>query len=483
MKRKSLSLVCVFGAIILSHPQIAGARVNSLSGSISLEQEYDSNIFRVDDDEEDQWTTTLTPQLILRSEGEKDTISLTAGSDLLWDQRRDVREFEHTLSMSGSKELFRHFRINVSDDYNYNDNSPRADLDPSLSLTTRFSRAGEYERMEVARLLFPEISYTPDDYLRVLTELQDRYDQADPATRAEVERYLSNSPDDGRRRYWENTITLGTEYEFAQDSVLTVGYEYRTLDDRSADITEYYEHSPNLGLSYRFNPQWFASVNYEFTKGQYDESDDLRGHDTEVMVDYSLSQSDTLSFVYGYDSSSYEGEREDSTQQDGEIGWRHGFTPHTNMSANFGVNYLDRGVSPDQRGGSVDVRMTHALRYGSIDFGIEGTADKQADGGGWEDLSRSITLDGGISYVLQEDLTANLDLSYEKRYQWLINDEKTSFDDYEAGLSVTYSYWRWFGLTLSYTYNRLEGHNTIISDYEEHVISLALSANKELLRW
>jgi hypothetical protein len=499
-KKNFLVIGTSFFVLFLSSVHSGNCRENVLYGALTLRQEYDSNIFEQDDNEVEQWTTILAPKLSLVSSGEKDAFSITVGSDLSggwsdleggengggqagfsWDQRLDERYFAPTLLVEGHRQISQNFRITVSDNYNYYDNAPRTDLDPNLSITERFQRAGRYEQAEVARVLFPELRYTPDDYLYVLTELARRFTQAGLTTQQEVERYLSNT--EGRRRYSDNEFSIGAEYEFARDSLLTLGYRYFANDDRSASISEYYEHSPSVGLTYRFNPQWLAGVSHAFTKGQYDTANDLTENDTLFTVGYTVSPTDQLTASYGYDSTNFQGTSEDIVDQTGELGWDHDFNVNTRLNTTLSENYLTREFAGDENEFGLDVGVTRRLQRGSVSLGAGGSLGQQKRDATWEDLRRTWSVDGAITYALQENVTTTFDLAYEKRYLWPETGGKSDFDDYEAGVALTYSFMRWFALTCRYTFIRLESNDSIVSGYDEHLVMVELSAARELLRW
>ena len=499
-KENILAIGSLFFVSLLGNSNSADCRENVLSGSLGIRQEYDSNIFQQDTDEEEQWATVLAPKLSLVSTGEKDAFSIIAGSDLsgewsdlaggengqsqsgfTWNHRLDESYFAQNLSAEGHRQISQNFRITVSDNYNYYDNAPQADMDQNLSITERFQRSGRYEQAEVARLLFPELSYTPDDYLYVLTELDRRFSRASAITQQEVERYLSNT--EGRRRYSDNEFSIGAEYEFARDSLLTLGYRYFANDDRSANISEYYEHSPSVGLSYRFNQQWLASVTHEFTKGQYDTANDINENDTLFAVDYTLSPTDQFTASYEYDTTNFQGTSEDILEQTGELGWNHDLTAKTRLTTALSENYLAREYNGDETETGLDVGISRSLQKGSIFLGAGYLYGQQKVGGSWEDLRENWTLDGGITYNLRENVTGTFNLAYEKRYLWPGTGGKEDFDDYEAGAALTYSFLRWFALTCRYTFKKLESNNSIVSGYDEHLLAVELSAAKELLRW
>jgi hypothetical protein len=479
--KKNFYLIGSSFFLLLASVPPADCRENVLNGSLGMQQEYDSNIFQESDDEQSRWTTTLLPILTWTSTTLKDEFSLVASSELGWDQRLDERDFTHDLSFSGSRQISQHLRFTLSDNYSYSDESPRRDLDPTLSITERFQRAGRYEQAEVARLLFPQLHYTPDDYLYVLTELARRYEQAGRTTQQEVERYLSNT--EGRRRYSDNEFSIGAEYEFARDSLLTLGYRYFANDDRSASISEYYEHAPSIGLTYRFNQQWLAGVSHEFIKGQYDTADDLTENNSLFTLAYTVSPTDQLIASYGYDSTNFLGNSEDIVDQTGELGWNHDININTRLTTTLSENYLTREFAGDENEVGLDVGVTRRLQRGTVSLGAGGLLGHQKQDDSWEKLRRNWSVDGAITYALRENITGTFDLAYEKRYLWPETGGKADFDEYEAGVALTYSFLRWFALTCRYTFTKLESNYGIISGYDEHLVVMELSAAKELLRW
>lgn len=495
--RKNLCAIGGVGLVLLLDPTSgASGRETILSGNVSMQQEYDSNIYQEESDRQEQWTTIFMPTLTLVSSGEKDTLLLAASSDLSWDQRLDDRDFSHSLLVSADRELSPHLKITLSDNYSYNDNAPQRDMDAGLSISRRFQRADAYEQAEVARLLFPSLAYDPSrHYLMVLSEIERRYAQASPSVQGQVDLYLSNS--DGRRRYWDNEVAVGAEYEYAKDSIIGLGYRYFINDNRTpwdyannnntdedgGGYEDYFEHSPYVSLSYRFNPQWRASVNYQFTKGQHETASDLKEHDTLFALDYTLSQQDQLIGTYGYTTSNFVGDQEDLVEQTGSLGWNHEFTPQLRLATSVDGSYLTREYYEDEREIGLDVGLTRLLQRGSISIGTGvTTADAKTDGS-WEDLRESWSVDGAMTYALLEDLTGTINASYEKRDSWQDIAGKTTFDDYEAGVALTYSFMRWFALSCRYSYSMLESDSDLISDYHEHLIVVELSAAKELMRW
>lgn len=473
---------CLFFCALLI-PASASSRVTSIFGSLGVEQDYTSNVFHERNNESSQWTTTVLPTVTMVSEGSSDTIELAAGSNLLWNQRLDERDFSHDFSVSATKQILQHLTLSASTDYAYYDDHPMQDFDDGLTSSQKFQRASLTAQEEVFRILFPEYAeYDPDEhYTLVLNEIDTRYALASPSDQRRVDALLSNS--ESRRRHWTNDFSFEAEYEYARDSSIRVGYNYSMLDDRSAEMSELYEHRPSLGFSYRFNPKWRASVDYEFTRTQYDQENDFTGNDTTVTVDYTLSASDRLDFSYGYTTSSYDGDGIDFVDQTGGLGWSHDFTSQLHLSSNIDANFLDREASEDETGTGLGVGLTWDLPRGSVSLGGSGDYSQIKRNGSWEDVRGSWSLDGAISYELLQDVSATFDLSYEKRYEWPLLADDSTFDTYGTGISLSYTFFRWYTLSLDYGFNKLVTHSSPVDDYQEHTVMLSFVAAKDLFRW
>ncbi len=483
MKKKYFSKVSGLFFCVLLIPASASSRVTSIFGSLGVEQDYTSNVFHERSNESTQWTTTVLPTVTVVSEGSSDTIALSAGSDLLWNQRLDERDFSHDFSVSATKQMLQHLTMTVSNDYVYYDDHPMQDFDDTLSYSEKFQRASLTIREEVFRILFPEYGeYDPaEHYTLVLNEIDTRYAIASPSDQSRVDALLSNSS--SRRRHWTNDFVFETEYEYARDSSIRLGYGYSMLDSRSAEMSESYEHRPSFGLSYRFNPKWRASVDYELTRTQYDEENDFTGNDTTVTLEYILSASDYFDFSYDYSTSSYDGDGTDLVDQIGELGWYHDFTSHLHLSTNIDANYLDREISGDEAGTGLSVGLTWDLPRGSLALGGSGDYAQIKRNGSWEDIRGSWSLDGAVSYELMQGLAATFDLSYEKRYEWPLVADDSTFDDYGTGIVLSYTFFRWYTISLDYGFHKLVTHSSPIDDYQEHTVMLSFVAAKDLFRW
>ena len=470
-------------SLFLCSSSSAFGRTTTLSGSVSMGQEFDSNIFRDDGDHEERWTSSLLPTLTLLSESEKDVLSLVANSNLQWDQTRDNRDFEYNFLLNGTRQISQYLTVTIGNNYQYNDGSPESDMDAAPTLPAKFARATEYIRQQVARLLFPEIEYSDEEYYTsCLSQIGVQYAIASQSVRDQVDSILRDS--DQYRRSWENEFFFSAAYEYARDSAIEVGWRYFVLDDREGYAEDYAENSPFLSLSYRFNPEWRGVARYELTQTDNENTDDATRNNAEFAIEHNLTNADLLTVSYQHENINYDENRSDWSDKVMGLGWDHLFGPQMSLSTSLATNYRNLDTLDDERGLELTLGLNRTFQRGSASLNGNISFDERKDSGDWDKYRRSMRLRGAASYQLLEDLTGNVNVSYEKRYDWLLTgSDKAAYDDYEAGAGLSWSFGQWYALSLNYTYERLDADNSVVSDYDEHTVMFQLSAAKDLLKW
>lgn len=470
---------------ICAVPLQVSARQNILNGSVSVFQDFDSNRYETEDDRVEFWQTTLAPSLSLLSSGTHDTLDLTYEPEITYDHQREINDIEHNLSLTLDRELSSRWRVSFTDSFSYLDYD-KVDLGPSGSLVENFIRADSYVQEEVVRILFPELDYDPDtDYTYVLSELEERYDHATPQKQAEVDALLFPA-DPGRRRHYTNDISVDFVYDFAEDSNFSFGYTLSTLNDRSADIAERTEHQPHFSISYRFNPNWRADLTYEYIASNFKgDQDDERGHNSEFRLDFNLTPHNLLYWSYDFSSLEYRGEEDDHVEQESGLGWEHDFDAQTNFSVYLGGSYEKRDIRGDERGYEANATFSREMQHARFTMEADGGYDEYKAGGGWGDLRRYLTLRSDLIFDLRENLSSDFSLLYERNISWnrTVDHTKITDNDYEASMGITYTFLRWYSVSVTYAFHRLNTDGLVRDDYDDHQVYLEFTAMKELFRW
>ena len=145
--------------------------------------------------------------------------------------------------------------------FRYDLNGKGTDVDQKLNFAARKSLLKEWQ------IKISELYVNADD--TTLTSNQN----ASPESVSNVtNEQISN--DLGRRRFWSNNASLISDYTYLQDSVVSLGYTYSLLRNdgtSTAGFQDYDKHSGLLSVSYRFHPEWKATVGGQFVRGLYDQ--------------------------------------------------------------------------------------------------------------------------------------------------------------------------------------------------------------------
>lgn len=415
--------VLVFGLAGFSLVNQAESRTSILNGSISLRQEYDSNIDRTRDNELSEWTTTFSPEVRLTSEAEKDKLVFSYSPGVVYNHRTDEERFDHYLDFSGNRQL-------------------------SSTLGASFSET--YVRAE------------------------------DPYSDEESGIVLADNR--GRNRYWTNRFSTGLDYLYARDSLLSVGYAHQVLDNTGQNRQDYKKHNPFLSISYSFSPQWQGGLSYAYTKGKFDQSDDLEQNDAGLTVTFLTDPHDRIFGRYGIIDTEYDGAKTDYTINSLSLGWEKDLDRQTSLSASGGVSLLSRDVGDDKESFFYELSLSREINRGSVALAADGGFDQQQfNGSATDGLSRYWAVRGDLRYQLLKDLDANFLLKYREDDQLeRIPEEEEKF--YEGGAGLTYGFSKFYALSLRYVFTRRDAENAS-NDYHDNRVYLELRGAADLFRW
>jgi len=215
--------VTLSGVIVLFAPSCAAARQTTVTGSLGMGYNYWERTYK-DENVEDTVTSrnegdrrdwSVWPEIELRSSGIHDLLSLRYRPVLTYDDLRDTTYVDHYLTLAGQRFLTRNWNVSLSNNFVLS-TDPTRDEAPFARLGHEGPAAG-----------------TP---------------QGPTTQNAEQGRDTQLTRNLGRRRYWTNDLTVRTNYTYAEDSDMGVGYTYDVLRNESgdngiaADYEEYDRH-------------------------------------------------------------------------------------------------------------------------------------------------------------------------------------------------------------------------------------------------
>lgn len=442
MKRKCYSFVAAGALVCCFAPCAMGERITSVSGSCTLRQSYDSNVDLTHENEEGNWYTTLSPSLSISSTGRNDNLIFSYTPGFKVNQTRDDSNLDHDFYLNGDKQFTARLKAGFSERFYKSDDS-------------------DYTFAYVPSPETPE--FVPED-------------AADRTLSAKRE----------RNRFWTNTFSVRSAYEFANNSQFLLGYSNRILENKLSTEDDYKKHNPNAAVDYEFNHAWHGNLSYSYIKGNFDISDDLEEHVAGIGLSHLVNPHDTVSGNYKFSTTHYEGESVDYSLHDASLGWQRELSAVSSFSVSGGISQLNRDVGSDESAFNYSVDYSRSIKRGSISISGAGGIDETQFSGepnntAADDLSKYWSVRGGLNYNLLERLTASCNASYRQDdyFERATNNKEKL---YGGGVGMAYGFGRWYSLSLGYSYRRLDS-DIDTDDYDDHRLFISVSAAKELMHW
>jgi len=425
---RSSGLVLLACVLCLGDVSAAFGRVTIITGGISVKEGLDSNVDRTENEERAEWTTDISPSFELNSKGPIDSLQLRYAPAAHLNHRSNESTVNHSLNLDANRILTEQFKIRVKNKFVRTD-EPAGDSD----------------------------SIQQDEGGIVLAD------------------------DRGKSRYWTNSFSMGTDYEYTKNSFLNLGYSNQVLENSTTTRSDYTKHNPTLSLSYHVNPRWSLGTSLGYTKGQFDLSENIDSYNGGVTYGFHGIPHHTIGTSYNLEDTSYDGATPDYTTHSLGINWQHDMNPQTSIAASVGGALASRQGEDDEKNLNLSLNFSRKFQLGTFSLsGSSGFESLQYNGNN-DGLSRYRTLQSRMGYQLLQDLTAGLNASAreDSLLDQTPDEEKKS---YGAGCSLTYSFKRWYALSAKYDYLNLNSSTTGAS-YDDHRLSFTLSYRKELTRF
>jgi len=443
------------------------AAVTTISGGIGsgyeyFDRQYDNS---GSPDNDDYSRFTISPFVVVVSESERQSLTFNYAPTFWYDFDQNEDDVNQALSLEYLGKPTQYWSVSLADNLSITDefNSYSPTTDPETGDITSGSPGAD----------------TSGDILR---------DQQ------------------GRRRYTNNSLSLGSAYTYYEDSSVALDYVWSILRNKSDysgdDYQDYDKHDIGLTVAHKINTRWNATVGAGYVRGIYDsvgnnsnttipaDSDDVDEYRASLLLNHRLTPLHTLSGLYSYNKSDY-----DSNQRnDGEIhnvtfGWIWDITPRLNLSLGGGPTYTKQDNSSGDWGsnenfglryrlekGAVEVSAAHGTRFDNFD----GT-DQRGDNEYWNlqvslrhSFTEYISVSSYVSY-LNEDLTETASAGPPAT-------DTVSSKTYAAGATFDYRFLENYTAGLSYGFVRYSS-DVDADDYDDHRIALTVSYENEFLRW
>jgi len=387
-----IAFLVLFLNVGLARTTLAAMR-KTLTPRISIQEEYDDNIYLRSDNEESDWITLVSPGIALALEGTDTTMNLDYEAGFSFYQDHSVTNTtRHQGQLAWDQRLTRHLRLQASDTF-------------------------------------------------VRSE--------DPIWETEG---LIEDISRERRDYYRNTGEASLSYEFDPEDQITAGYRNRYLDDTSVWDEDSLGHEVFLNLDTWFGPRFGIGMTSRYNRSQFEQWDDFDEYGAGLTVNYRWQPSRSLyaryDFLYHDFEQPYVGlETNDYRVHQGALGVTLALGSNTDFNAEGGY-FLQDFLNGNQAEGPTF--------SASVSTSIQRTSLSLAASGGWHQDYYSVENLASYEYRQASAnadhlLTENLRIFGSASYRWedyveTGYDRKDEVWGGSAGFSL--SFWRWLTLYL-----------------------------------
>ncbi len=422
MKRPNTATpIITFLTLVLSLALLSGsARAESKqfqwSTRISVSEEYDDNIFLAPNDEEDDWITSVTPGLTLAVMMKETEVRLDYDLSFEWyATNNEYDDVYQSLTLSGLKDI------------------PIAEH-LTLDLDERF------------------------------------YIAEDPIEPGEDVTSVRRTRD----RYYRNTFRGRINHLFGEEDALYAGAHHILLENDDPDVEDSQGYGPMAGINYWFNIHHGFGLDYAYTRGEFDVSEDYDQNLGSIMYTYRFSPKTRTDLTYRYDSFDYKGPREDYVVHTTTVGLSRDFTDQMSGSISGGYYIQDPDESDDQDGFSGAVSFTRRSEKSTL--ALAGSTGYRQQFYEAENLgfSKFYAASATLGYQLLERLSANLSGFYARdEYQETVTDREDK--TWGGSAACKWLLLRWLSGSLSYQYRQRDSTNAA-DEYTDNRVMLTLTA-------
>jgi hypothetical protein len=328
------------------------------SARMSASEKYHSNIYLEEGDEKHDWITLVGPGLTLTLKTEETEASLDYDVRYAaYAQNDQNNSLRHSLTLSGLRDIPIAEHVTL-------------DLDESLQVSE--------EPIEVSE--------------DVTSERRTR------------------------DRYYRNTAGGRINYLFGERDFLYAGFHHILLENEAPSLEDSQRYRPIAGIVYWFDIRNGLSLDYSYTRGEFEVSEDFEQHLSSTRYTHRFSPKTASNLSYTYDSFDYDGAKEDYVVHSSTLGFSHQVTKNVTGSVSGGYYVQDREISDDTSGYIGDISLDGTFRFEKWTLALSGSSGYrqqffEAENLGFSEYRRCSAM---VGYRVLERLSCSL----QGFYRW-----------------------------------------------------------------
>lgn len=436
MKVKTTCLSAIFFTFLMASEGVS--LQYTFLPRVSTSEEYTSNVFLSEDNEKDDWITTVSAGFTAAALGK--TGGLEVSYDPAYKFYRDFDEnngWTHDAKLHGFSNLSKRTRFDISDRF----------------LRTQDPLAEE----DILALREGQVVQEGDTTVRK-----------------------------GRQTYYSNTASTRLSHRFGQDDLVYAGFLHSFLRNNDSQEEDNDRYQPEVGLNYWFGPKFGIESNAVYTKGNFDRDNDFVGEGTSDFDNWGgtirgIHRINTRTSIFAQHNQIYRDyEQNDAGDNDYLVyapsaGINYVVEEGLNLRLGGGYFYQQVDGDDDNQGffSNSQIDKTWTYRRGSIMLAALTGLDQNDFGSDNIGLERYVAAQGSATYQFTRILGGYVNGFY--RYSDRIGNADQGTDGntgqnvnrYRAGAGFVLEPLKWMEIRLGYTFNKLNSDNQF-DEYTEH---------------
>lgn len=428
--KKKLSFIIIWTSFLATSTSF-GYQV-MFTPRITVSEEYTDNFSQTNQNKTDDYITRITPGFTIQLPGGN------IGADLsydfgyvMYDFNSDRDRWEHRARFAGYSNLGRNTRLTLTDTFVY---TP----DPNIQ----------------------------NDIAKIRTETPDVS--------------IDSTIRQGRDAYYRNITGLNLDYQFGKfgrSSSIRLGYVYRFLNNENPMYEDNKGHTYSAGLTYWFLPQWSFDVNVNYTRAEFDFSEDREILSGNVGMNKQFTPNFQGYIRYSQTNVNYSGVTADDMTINPSIGFNYSVINDISLSLDIGYFKNDFEFREDLSGLTVNGRLTklftRGYRTGSLNLSLLGGYDYSIWGAQNLGFEKYYEAAGSVTYQLTRLLNGNIFTSYRHSdYTDVIPERTDKIKSVGIGLAIQPR--QWMSIGLNYHYRNVDS-TTRSFEYGENRVILRIS--------
>ena len=387
---------------------------------LSVDHTYTDNLYLMNEDEEHDFITTISPGLNVSLANRQSDFSLDySPSYAVYSRFPEYNTLRHNANINAATQFSRHTRVTINDRF-VRTETPVTDIDTAVSETDTTVRQG-------------------------------------------------------RETYYTNTAGIGLINEFGWNNSLGLAYEHYLIENDDPTLEDSRRHTPSIALIYwlipnRLGTEWEAT----YTNRHFEDSENYDDTSWRLRIIRQFSPHFDVYMEYTHEWTDYEADGIDYQVYNPLIGFHWEKSERLAFSASAGWFCQDYDDEDTESGASGMVSALYTGARGTT-AGLTGTTGYDRADSGAENLGfrQFYGVSAHVDQTFSRRITGNISADYRLNLYEEVTPER---DDaiYQAGAGLTFQALSWMTMALNYTFRTIDS-DIEQNDYTENRVAITIT--------